>query len=84
MNLKLVVYDGDLTEFLVNADTDEEAIEIAIKANEALDEVDEDALETIRDPSVYACGDVDWDLLKEMFDRGDITGVFENTVVFGF
>ena len=35
MNLKLVTWDGDLTQFLVEADTDEEAIKKAIEANYA-------------------------------------------------
>ena len=84
MNLKLVTYDGDLTQFLVEADTDDEAIGIAIKANENLDEVDEDALETIRDPSLYSCEYVDWYLLREIFERSDKNGEVEGAIVFGF
>ena len=88
MLLKLVTYEGDLTQFLVDAETDEKAIEIAIKANRALDEelkeIDEDAFEVLGDSSVYQCEDVDWKLIKVIFDRDDKNGEVEDTIVFGY
>ena len=85
MTLKLVTYEGDLTQFLVEAKTGEEAIKKAIKANEKLDvPIDDEALEVINDSSVYSYEDVDWFLLTEILKRDDMNGKFEDAVVFGF
>ena len=85
MTLKLVTYEGDLTQFLVEAKTGEEAIKKAIKANEKLDvSIDDEVLEVINDSSVYSCEDVDWFLLTEILRRDDMNGKFEDAVVFGF
>ena len=88
MTLKFVTYEGDLTQFLVDVETDKEAIEKAIEANKALDteleEIDEDIWKIICDSSAYSCEDVDWKLLKEIFRRDDMNGEIEDTIVFGY
>ena len=75
MNLKLVTWDGDLTQFLVEADTDEEAIKKAIEANFIFSdpEDDDDGLvrKDMQDKSWYEVEDVDFNLLSEIFRRTD-------------
>ena len=75
MNLKLVTWDGDLTQFLVEADTDEEAIKKVIEANFIFADPgdDDDGLvrEDMQDKSWYEVEDVDFNLLSEIFRRTD-------------
>ena len=75
MNLKLVTWDGDLTQFLVEADTDEEAIKKVIEANfifaDPRDDDDGLVREDMQDKSWYEVEDVNFDLLSEIFRRTD-------------
>ena len=80
MNLKLVTWEGDLTQFLVNAETDEEAIDLAIEANKEIDITFHD--KDMDDKSTYSVEDVDFMMLCELFKRNDMAGKYENTIAF--
>ena len=71
MNLKLVTWDGDLTQFLVEAISDEEAVNKAIEANfKYADPGDDDdgmVATDMRDPVTYTVEDVDFAFLSEIF-----------------
>ena len=75
MNLKLVTWDGDLTQFLVEADTDEEAIKKAIEANFIFADPGDDDDSLLRldmqDSRAYEVEDVNFNLLSEIFRRTD-------------
>ena len=75
MNLKLVTWDGDLTQFLVEADTDEEAIKNAIEANFIFADPGDDDDSLLRldmqDSRAYEVEDVNFNLLSEIFRRTD-------------
>ena len=73
MNLKLVTFDIDLTQFLVNAETTVEAIEKAHEANRLIGGIDGYDMEGIRYQD-YTVEDVDWDLLREILARKDCLG----------
>ena len=67
--LKLVTFDGDLTQFLVEADNKLEAIKQAVEANLHLGNEGFDSY--IHDLTLYTVEDVDFDLLKELIKRQD-------------
>ena len=77
MTLKMVTWDGDLTQFLVEAETNDEAISKAIYANKECDRYlksnDPDDPD-ITDPTSYTVDDVDFDLLCEIVERSDWVG----------
>lgn len=79
--LKLVTWEGDLTQFLVEASSDEEAINKAIKANLEIS-YDEDDFDYINDFYTYTVNDVDFDLLCEIIKRNDIVDIYNNALVF--
>lgn len=81
MNLKLVTWDGDLTQFLVEADTKLEAIKKAVEANLMIGDCD-GAEEDIHDLTTYSVEDVDFILLSEMFRRTDLLGIYGEAIVF--
>lgn len=81
MNLKMVTWDGDLTQFLVEADTNVEAINKAIEANLQLGDC-EGSEEDIHDFNTYIVEDVDFSLLREIFQRTDCLGIYGEAVVF--
>lgn len=79
--LKLVTWEGDFTQFLVEASSDEEAINKAIKANLEIT-YDEDDFDYINDFYTYTIDDVDFDLLCEILNRTDKLGKFGEALVF--
>ncbi len=86
MNLKLVTWDGDLTQFLVEADTYDEAIKKAIKMNfEYCDPGDDcDGLSRLdmQDWRTYEVEEVDFKLLSVIFKAAGC-GVFDNGILVG-
>ena len=83
MNLKMVTWDLDYMQFLVNADTNEDAINRAIGINLSYAPIDDEIqFEDINDPTTYSVDDVDYKFLTELFERRDIIGVIDNVVVF--
>lgn len=79
--LKLVTWEGDLTQFLVEASSDEEAINKAIKANLEI-AYDEEDFDYINDFYTYTIDDVGFDLLCEILKRIDIVGKLGEALVF--
>lgn len=82
MKLKLVTWEGDLTQFLVEANTNLEAIRKAIKANLQIGDCDEEIEKDIHDLTAYTVEDVDFSLLSEIFRRTDYIGTYGEAVVF--
>lgn len=82
IKLKLVTWEGDLTQFLVEADTNLEAIRKAVEANLRLGDCDEEIEEDIHDLTAYKVEDVDFSLLREIFQRTDCLGIYGEAVVF--
>lgn len=94
MNLRLVTWDGDLTQFLVEADNNIEAVDKAIQAHweydkdnwgkrNSKDEDDAEMIAAINDRSLYAVENVDLSLLAEICQRIDCWGRFGEAIVFG-
>ena len=81
-NIKLVTWEGDLTQFLVEADTNLKAIRKAVEANLRLGDCDEEIEEDIHDLTTYTVEDVDFDLLNELFQRTDYIGKYGDAIVF--
>ncbi len=81
MNLKLVTWEGDLTQFLVEAETNLEAIKKAVEANLQIGDC-EGFEENIHDLTTYTVEDVDFSLLSEIFARTDWIGTYGEAVVF--
>ncbi len=81
IKLKLVTWEGDLTQFLVDANTNVEAIRKAIEANLQIGDCDEES-EDINDIATYTVEDVDFSLLSEIFERTDYIGTYGEAVVF--
>ena len=85
MNLKLVTWEGDLTQFLVDALDDDEAVNKAIEANKEFDRYcgENETGQEIFDKSTYDVEDVDFDLLCEIIERDDwFKGTFAGVKVF--
>ena len=89
LNLKLVTWEGDLTQFLVDVptclladDAKKRAIEKAIGANLQLGDCGEEIVEDIYDFTTYTVEDVDFTLLAEIFERNDIIGLYNEAIVF--
>ena len=82
MNLKMVTWEGDLTQFLVEADTNLEAIRKAVEANLQIGDCDEEIKEDVHDLTAYTVEDVDFGLLSEIFKRTDYIGTYGEAVVF--
>ncbi len=81
-NLKLVTWEGDLTQFLVDAETNMEAIQKAIEANLQIGDCDEEIEADLHDLTAYTVEDVDFSLLSEIFRRTDYIGTYGEAVVF--
>ena len=75
LNLKLVTFEGDNTQFLVNATTNEEAIAYANEANIHCGVIDNEdgCAYDLNNPKAewYTIEDVDWDMLQEICKRDD-------------
>lgn len=99
MNLVLVTFNIDDTQFLVDANTynldcshecvKKEAIEIAIETNEELGgfSYDGDGMLTIeeaRDESNYSVESVDFKMLAELIKRDDCNGKVGRAIVFSW
>ena len=83
INLKMVTWDGDLTQFLVEADTNEEAIEKAITANKEFDRLCGSDNPDVDNLNCYIVDNVDFDLLCEIIERNDwFKGKFGEAKVF--
>ena len=86
MNLKLVACNLDNTQFLVEANTNDEAINQAIKANLGYALYDEEDQKDIEDPKSYSVKDVDYQVLKgllmRLFNQPDIFGIIRSVIVF--
>ena len=89
MNLKMVTWDGDLTQFLVEAETRDEAISKAITANKEFDRFcyggNDFGLEDcdFEDRDLYDVYDIDFDILCEIIERNDcVNGKFGEAKVF--
>lgn len=80
MKLWLVTWDLDLTQFLVDAETESEAIYKAIEVNKKIEpsEYDPDMEVT----NTYSTDLVDMDLLCEIVKRKDIWDVVGNVICF--
>ena len=84
LNLKLVTFEGDDTQFLVNANTSTQAIELANRANlEIIGEMDDDDYDLKHyKESWYTVEEVDWKLLLEIFNRTDCIGTTSYAIAF--
>jgi len=85
LNLKMVTYYGDLTQFIVDAKNYDEAIQKAIEANKSnlMGPYDEEFLEDMEDPANYSIDVViDMDLLGEIMRRNDYIGNYNGTLIF--
>lgn len=83
MILKMVTYDGDLTQFLVEARTNDEAIAKAIHANKEIDRELGASDESVNNPACYEVDDVDFKLLCEIIERNDwLCGTYGEAKVF--
>lgn len=85
LNLKMIIYYGDLTQFIVDAKNYDEAIQKAIEANKSdlLGPYDEEFLEDIENPENYSIDTViDMDLLGEIMRRNDYIGNYNGTLIF--
>ena len=86
LNLKMVTYEGDLTQYIVDAKNYDEAIQKAIEANKSnlMGPYDEEFLEDMEDPANYSIDEVvDMNLLGEIMRRDDYIGKYNGTLIFG-
>lgn len=92
MNLKMVTWNGDLTQFLVEAETRDEAISKAITANKEFDKFcyggdDRGNFDledyVFEDRDSYNVYDIDFDILCDIIERNDwFKGKFGEAKVF--
>lgn len=83
MDLKLVTFNGDQEQFLVNATRNQTAIELAINANKEIGNFDYPEWNAeMEDYSRYEVEDVDFNLLCEIIKRDD--WLFNDTYVMAF
>lgn len=81
ISLKLVTFELDLTQFLVEAVTDDEAIVKAIEANLKLGEID-GGKEEILDHTTYTVKDVDVATLYNLLVGKDVVNNFDGVITF--
>ena len=83
MYLKLVTFNNDQEQFLVNAVGKETAIELAIEANKKIGDFNDPEWNAeMDDKSRYEVEDVDFDMLCEIIKRDD--WLFKDTYVMAF
>ncbi len=85
MDLKMVTYTLSLTQFLVDAQDNEAAIQQAIEANLSpeIGPLYEDERLEVSDPANYEVDPVnDFQMLSEIMDRVDRYGRVEKAIVF--
>lgn len=80
MNLKLVTWECDLTQFLVDAGDNASAIKKAIAANKEIDVTFHD--KDMDEHSTYTVEDVDFNLLNEIICRNDYNGIYGEAIVY--
>ena len=81
-NLKMVTYELDLTQFLVDAETDEEAIQKAIRANCSYEFDSEEDEKDAKDKINYSVEDIyDMRNLYYICQRIDIMGFNNNETI---
>lgn len=80
MNLWLVTWGLDLTQFLVDAETESEAIYKAIEANKKIEPSEYDPDMEVTD--TYSTDLVDMELLCEIVKRNDVWDVVGNVICF--
>lgn len=80
MKLWLVTWDLDLTQFLVDAETESEAIYKAIEANKKIEPSEYDP--NMEVTNTYSTEQVDMELLCEIVKRNDIWDVVGNVICF--
>lgn len=82
MNLKFITFEPDYTQFIVNTETDANAIKQAIEANLTYDNYDEEFEKDIRDKSNYNVEDIDsMNFLADIINRNDLIGVYNGVIV---
>lgn len=83
MELKIVTFEIDNTQFLVNATrlTESEVIEYANDVNRELGQIEDYDFEEYLE-SDYEVEDVDWDMLKGIFRRTDRLFETADVIVF--
>ena len=89
MNLWLVTWDTDLTQFFVCADTSEEAVSKAVLSHLAYHtdnwgtdgEENRETIADIQRESSYSAETVDFKLLCKIMDRRDKIGVYKDAYV---
>ncbi len=79
-NLWMVTWNLDLTQFLVEAETDFEAVCKAIETNKKLEPSEYDPDMEIAD--TYWVEPVDMDMLGEIIKRKDVWDVIDNVICF--
>lgn len=85
MKLKLVTFDIDLTQFLIDSNSVDDVIAKAIEINgneSLLGGLDNDLRPDVLDRHNYTVDDVDMSLLCGMMLRQDCCGIFDNVIVF--
>ena len=84
MNLKLVTYELDLTQFLMEVSSDEEAVAKAIKANVSIEPTftEYEDLTAMTKEENYTVKDVDFSLLTEILKRNDIYEIKNDVVIY--
>lgn len=86
LNLYLVTFIGDGTQFLTNAETEEQAITYANEANIHCGEIDDEdgCPYDLNNPKAewYEVEYVDWDLLQEILSRDDYMFTTGRAVVY--
>lgn len=79
MNLYLITFVDYGTQFVVNSDSEEKALESAISVNKNLGEVENVDL---ADKNLYEVEKIDFCLLSELFKRDDYYKTVENVAIF--
>ena len=70
-NLKMVTWEGDLTQFLVDAETDSDAIDKSIMANIEIAKANGWETDGYSDRESYSVDDVGFDFLKDLYHFRD-------------
>ena len=92
MSFYMVTWDGDLTQFLVEAECKADAIEKAVKSNSIFDkefgerdekdEEDKHFLKDMADKDLYTVDAINLDMLQEIMDRNDRMGKYGDAILF--
>lgn len=80
-NLYLVTWDLDLTQFLVEAESKEEAVREAVQTNIGLNDLTEEQEIDAQEIETYSVDEVDFQLLQGLIKREDWMTVKEKNVI---